>query len=269
MSSIYLQKTNNRKEFIVKVLKEIEGELKTAKKVLLKPNIVSFEPYPTTTHPEVLESCLKFLLNFKPRSEISLLWGKKEVLVADGPAPDAGSSKKIIEEHPLKKVCDKFQLSLVNLCSEPMKEIKTKSFEFKISAIPFEYDFIISLPVLKSHSTTGITGALKNQFGLLSPKDRIAFHALPWKNLHKAIAEINLVIKPNFWIVDAVQTLINTNEIRHGGKLKELGYMLAGKDPVSLDIEGLKLLQKVDPGLKDKKPEDILHLKYAIDLGVS
>ena len=280
MDSIYLQKTGNRKEFVAKILKEIEEELKGAKKILLKPNIVSFEPYPTTTHPEVLEACLEFFLGLKTRSRnlehknkvwhgarISLR-GKKEVLVADGPAPDAGSSKKIIAEHPLNKICDKFQLPLVNLCLEPMKKIKTKSFEFKISTIPFEYDFIISLPVLKSHGATGITGALKNQFGLIAPKDRIIFHTVPWKDIHKAIAELNLAIKPNFWIVDAVQTLINANEVRHGGKFKELGYMLAGKDPVSLDIEGLKLLQKVDPGLKDKKPEDILHLKYAIDLGV-
>ena len=257
MSLIYIQKTQNRKEFVAKVLKEIEGELMGAKKILLKPNIVSFEPYPTTTHPEVLETCLEFLLNLK-----------KEVSVADGPAPDAGNPKKIIENHPLKKVCDKFQLPLVDLCSGPMKKIKTQSSEFKISTIPFEYDFIISLPVLKSHNDCGITAALKNQFGLLAAKDRMTFHALPWKDIHKVIAEINLVIKPNFWIADAIQTIIVTNEIRHGGKLRKLGYMLAGKDPVSLDIEGLKLLQKVDPGLKDKRPEDILHLKYAIELGV-
>jgi len=257
MSLVFLQKTENRKEFVGKLLKEIEEELNKAKRILLKPNIVSFEPYPTTTHPEVLESCLEFILNLK-----------KEVLVADGPAPDAGNSKKIISEHPLKKVCDKFGTPLVDLSSGLTKKIKTKSFEFNFSTIPFDADFIISLPVLKSHGTTGITGALKNQFGLISPKNRIMLHTLPWKNIHKAIAEINLVAKPNFWIVDAIQTLIITNEIRHGGKIKELGYMLAGKDPVSLDIEGLKLLQAVDPGLKDKKPEDILHLKYAIELGV-
>lgn len=254
---VYLQETKNQREFVFKVLKLFEKKLKRAKKILLKPNIVSFEPYPTTTHPEVLAGCLEFLLGLK-----------KEILVTDGPAPDAGNSKKIIAEHPLKKVCDKYQIPLIDLCSGPMKKIKTPSFEFKISTLFFEFDFIISLPVLKSHNTTSITGALKNQFGLLSPKDRIILHTLPWKDIHKAIAEINLVTKPNFWIVDAIKTLISTNEIRHGGKLQDLGYILAGKDPVSLDIVGLKLLQKVDPGLRNKKPEDIPHLKYAIDLGV-
>ena len=256
MGLVYLQKTKNRKEFTIKALEKIKEGLVEAKKILLKPNIVSFEPYPTTTHPEVLETCLGFILNLG-----------KEVLVADGPAPDAGNSQKIIEEHPLKKVCDKFQLPLVDLCSGPMKETKTKVSELKISTIPFEYDFIISLPVLKSHEGCTITGALKNQFGLLAGKDRIMLHAAPWKDIHKVIAEINLIAKPNFWIVDAIQTIIVTNEIRHGGKAKELGYMLAGKDPVSLDVEGLKLLKTVDPDLKDKRPEDVLHLKYAIEFG--
>lgn len=257
MSIVYLQKTKNRREFIFKVLEEIKEELKGAKKILLKPNIVSFEPYPATTHPEVLSSCLEFIFNLK-----------KEVLVGDGPAPDAGDSKKIIKNHPLKEVCDKFKIPLIDLCSSEMKKIKTDSFQVKVSAIPYECDYIISLPVLKSHDGCGITGALKNQFGLLSQKDRIKFHALPWKNIHKLIAELNSVFKINFWIVDAIETIIITNEVRHGGKVREMGFLLAGRDPVSLDIEGLKLLKEFDPNLKDKKPEDILHLKYAIDLGI-
>ncbi len=259
MSLIFLQKTQNRKKFVQEVFTkaEIKKELVRVKRVLLKPNIVSFEPYPTTTHPEVLEACLEFILNLD-----------KKVLVGDGPAPDAGSSKKIIETHPLREVCTKFGLPLIDLSSGPMKKIKTRTFELNFSTIPFEVDYIISLPVLKSHGTTGITGALKNQFGLISPKDRIILHVSPWKDIHKAIAEINLIIKSNCWIVDAIQTLIDTNEIRHGGKIRELGYMLAGKDPVALDLEGLKLLQKIDPKLSNKKPEDIPHLKYAINLDV-
>lgn len=253
MSLVYLQKTQDRKGFVKKVLNGIEEDLKKAKKILLKPNIVSFEPYPTTTHPEVLEACLKFLLDLN-----------KEVLVADGPAFDAGSSEKIIENHPLKKTSDQFNIPLINLNAQKMRKVKTESFELELSTLPLDYDFIISLPVLKSHGECGLTGALKNQYGLLSPRDKARLHGM---NIHKAIAELNQIFKVNFWIVDAVKTLINTNEVRHGGKLRDLGFMLAGKDPVSLDIEGLRLLKKVDPNLKNKNSEDILHLKHAIDLG--
>ncbi len=68
--------------------------------------------------------------------------------------------------------------------------------------------------------------------------------------------------------MDGVQTIINTNELRHGGKLRAMGYMLAGDDPVSLDALGLELLGKVEPRLRRKRIKDVLHLRYAAELGV-
>jgi len=130
----------------------------------------------------------------------------------------------------------------------------------------FEYGFIISLPVLKSHSICGLTGALKNQLGFLSVAEKGQLH---WgRDVHKTIAELNRVVKPDLYVVDAVQTLITTNEVRHGGQPRKLGYMLAGTDPVSLDVAGLELLKEVEPKLRDKHFNDILHLKYAVNLGI-
>ncbi len=257
-ANVYLQKSKNREKFVREVFEkfEIKKELKETKRVLLKPNIVSFEPYPTTTSPEMLKILLELLLE-----------QKKEVVVADAPAFDAGPSGEIIENHPLKKICDEFGVEMVNLNTQEFKKVKSPSFQLNVSTFPFQFDFIVSLPVLKSHSTTGITGALKNQFGLLDSEQRVKLHLpLPRQDIHKAIAELNLIFKIDLWIVDAIETLIKTNEVRHGGEKKELGYMLAGRDPVALDTEGLKLLKKVDPNLRDKSPEDILHLKWAIDL---
>jgi uncharacterized protein (DUF362 family) len=260
MALLYLKKTEDRESSVREILerKEIRKEIEKAKKILLKPNIVSFESYPTTTHPELLEALLEILLGWQ-----------KEVLIADGPAFDAGPSRKVIESHSLRKVCKRFGLPLIDLNSGKMRKVKTESFNLEMAILPFEVDYIISLPVLKSHSICGLTGALKNQFGLLSPREKKNLHLLPWKNLHLAIAEINKVIRCNLWIVDAIETLIFAQERRHGGKVRKLGWMLAGKDPLLLDIEGLKLLQKVEPRLKDKTLEDILHLKFAKDLMIS
>lgn len=252
---VFVQKTRDREEFVKKVFeKELGESIKKAKNILLKPNIVSSEPYPTTTHPETLRTCVEILLNLG-----------KEVLVADGPAFDAGESQEVIDNHPLKEVYERFKLKLINLDKGPFKRVKTKSFVFNIASLAFEVDFIISLPVLKSHGTTGITGALKNQYGFLSLQDKPRLHR---KNIHRAIAELNQIIGVDFWIVDAIETLIGTNEIRHGGKRRKLGYMLAGRDPVKLDTEGVKLLKEVDPNLIEKSPEDIPHLKWGIELGL-
>ncbi len=66
---------------------------------------------------------------------------------------------------------------------------------------------------------------------------------LGFKDIDRGIAEINAVAKPDLFIVDAVQTLIDAQELRHGGKLKDLGYMLGGTDPVSLDSFGFRLFR--------------------------
>ena len=47
-----------------------------------------------------------------------------------------------------------------------------------------------------------------------------------------------------------------------------LGYMLAGTDPVSLDVVGLELLKEVEPKLRGKHFDDIPHLRDAVNLGV-
>ncbi|MEE9323192.1 MAG: DUF362 domain-containing protein, partial [Candidatus Aenigmarchaeota archaeon] len=179
------------------------------------------------------------------------------------------------------------------------KKVRTKSgFTLNVSKVALDCDYMISLPVMKTHCirNIGITGALKNNFGLLSAKDRILLHSvggLPFSAVRKilrdksekpvklmkkilrikrdinlAIAELNVIRKPDLFIVDMVDTLVKANEVRHGGIQKHVGLMFAGKDPVSLDCFGLEILKKFDPGLKGKKPEDIPSINYALRLGV-
>ncbi len=204
---IYLRETQNREKFVNDVLVlEINKQIQNIKKVLIKPNIVSQESYPSTTHPLVLKTCLAYFRDHK-----------KDVVVADGPAPDAGDSKKLLDNHELKRICDSFNVPLLDLIKSEMKTIEIEDFVLELSSIPFQYDFILSLPVLKSHSICQFTGALKNQFGLLSRRSRIKLHR-GGRDVDRVIALINTVIKPNFYIMDAVETLINTNELRHGGE---------------------------------------------------
>ena len=256
MGFVYLQRGEDREAFVRKAFQQFNIQNEAAgKRVLLKPNIVSHEPYPTTTHPATVEACLKLLQGVA-----------REIVVADGPAWDAGDAESIIEEHVLKKSCEKFGVPLVDLFAQGTKKVRTRSLELEISLMAFEYDLIISLPVLKVHSICDLTGALKNHLGFVSTADKKRLHE--GLDVNKVIAELNEVIKPDLHIVDGVQTIVNTNEIRHGGRVEAMGYMLAGSDPVSLDALGLELLRKVEPGLRRKRINNVLHLRYAIELGV-
>jgi uncharacterized protein (DUF362 family) len=102
----------------------------------------------------------------------------------------------------------------------------SRGYKFRMSALPLECDLVISLPVLKVHNTLGVSGALKNQFGYLSRRDRILTHARI-KSITKGIAEVNAAVPKSLFIVDAVETMVKAQECRHGGCAAPLGVFSA------------------------------------------
>ena len=255
---VYLAETEDRTSFVKWVLQKFQTDFTHPQKlkVLVKPNIVSHETYPTTTHPQVLASVLDFLVKCGC-----------QVVVADGPAFDAGDSERIIANHPLRQVCHERGIELQNLHKQGFKKVKAESMSLEISNLALNSDYIISLPVLKPHGHCHMTGALKNQFGFLRNRERLMMHARI-KSLSKGIAEVNRIVRPNLFIVDAIKTYRRANERRHGGIEVRLGYMLAGRDPVALDSLGLKLLKSVETSLYDEHPENIAYIAHAIQLGL-
>ena len=126
---------------------------------------------------------------------------------------------------------------------------------------------MISIPVLKVHGTVGLSGALKNQFGYLSRKDRLLMHCKV-KNINKGIAEVNAAVSTNLFIVDGVETMVKAQECRHGGCPTQLNAMMAGNDPVSLDLFGLQLLKRLEPKFEDKKNQAMRYIEYAASYGL-
>jgi uncharacterized protein (DUF362 family) len=255
MSTVYFSQNGNRVHFVNQVLEIYKSSFQKAKKVFLKPNIVSYEPYPTTTHPEVLEAVLKRLNGCK-------------VVVGDAPAIDAGRSSRILKKSPLREICERYSIKLVNLYSEKMKTIQSsRGYKMTVSVLPLDCDFVISLPVLKIHGMVGLSGALKNQFGYLSRQDRLLMHCKV-KDIHKGIAEVNIAVPTNLFIVDAVETMIKAQECRHGGCPAKLNTMIAGTDPVSIDLFGLQLLRRLEPEFEHKKNQALKHIELASSYGL-
>jgi len=259
-STLYFSRTGDRREFVKRVLDKFSDRIQTARNFLIKPNLVSADPYPTTTHPEVLDSVLDYLSG-------------KSVVVGDGPAADAGSSKNIVKNSPLQDICRRHHVALVDLHETASQWVRVPRglWWFRIYSLPVKTDFVISLPVLKAHSHCHITGALKNQFGYLPRRERFFIHGfdtLGFSVLGRGIAAVNLIAKPDLFIMDAVKTLIGCQEKRHGGRERDLGYMLASSDPVALDTYGLSLMKGVDPRLEETRFKDVYHLKYSMEYGV-
>ena len=115
--------------------------------------------------------------------------------------------------------------------------------------------FIISLPVLKDHSFTKTTIAMKNMFGIAPGK----YYSGSWNKskLHspstdKSVVDICTYKKPDLSIVDASVAL---KGMHLAGTHKKLDLILAGFDPVAVDTVGSELL--------GHNPKNLEYLKLA------
>ena len=258
---IYVSLSDDRQKFVKKIFDLFHDEIAAKQRILVKPNIVSAEGYPTTTHPDMLEAVC---------SELRRIG--KDFFVGDGPAVDV-NSRAVLKKTALNEVCRKFELEIINFNKVGTERVKRAGdgwIAYSLCRIPLECDYVISLPVLKIHGRKkiGLTSALKNQFGYLSKAGRIACH-LGLRNIHKAIAGINVLAKPDLFIVDAVEVLLGANEVRHGGRRERLGILYGGQDPVSLDCYGFRLLQeKGDAEITSRSPKDIPYIRLATELKI-
>ena len=100
----------------------------------------------------------------------------------------------------------------------------------------WEADFLINLPVLKSHCQTTMTCALKNCKGCLPDREKRRFHT---EGLMKPIAALAAALCPNLTIVDSICGDLNFEE---GGTPVHTNRMYLGTDPVQIDAYGCRLM---------------------------
>jgi uncharacterized protein (DUF362 family) len=108
-----------------------------------------------------------------------------------------------------------------------------------IANIALEAKLIVNLPVLKGHTITRMTGAVKNLFGLVRKDTRRYLHS---HHLEPSIAAIARRLSHAVHFVDARRHL----ERAVFAQPRPLGYALASADPFAVDHFGSRLLG-VDP----------------------
>jgi len=98
-----------------------------------------------------------------------------------------------------------------------------------------DFDAVLSIPKLKTHMLTKITGAVKNSYGLVPGNAKSNFHGdypSPRK-MADFIARIYGIRKPDFIVMDAVVSM--EGEGPSSGEPVNTGLLLAGCDAAALD----------------------------------
>lgn len=103
-----------------------------------------------------------------------------------------------------------------------------------ISKSLMEADCYISVPKLKTHSQTLMTGAIKNQQGCLKSYDKVQFHG---KDLAAKLTDLYRILRPKLTIMDAIWVLEGQGPLSFFPEdlVKDMNVILVGQDCVALD----------------------------------
>ncbi|MCS7286962.1 MAG: DUF362 domain-containing protein [Anaerolineae bacterium] len=233
--SIYEADAQDVGRVIARVFDAFEVDVKD-KRVLIKPNIVAGLPpeHGATTHPAVVSALVKECLRR----------GASRVTVGDNPGGVEKDSRATAQKAGLVEASHGCFVRL----SEKVTEVLLPSAGVKapISSAVLEADFLINVPVMKTHVFTTITGAVKNLYGYVAGTAKARLHlAAPTRRQFSALlADIYALRPPDLVIMDALRVM-EGNGPTHG-QARPLGKILAGKDGVAVDAVACRMMG-VDP----------------------
>jgi uncharacterized protein (DUF362 family) len=252
---------DNLKEAILEAVNSIGGFgkfVETGDTVLLKPNFNTADPFPASTDPEFLKAVVELVYDY----------GAKLVMIGESSTMTL-NTRKVMEKLGIFDLL-KMKLSPRIYVFEEgewiKKEIPNGKY-LKGVSVPIlldKVDKLILLPCLKTHCYAQFTGALKLAIGFMKPSQRVSLHL---RHLQEKIAELNKIINPNLIIMDGRKCFINKGPSE--GELREPNLILASANRVSIDIEGIKIIQSYkDNSLAGIDPRQLPQIKYAVEIGV-
>lgn len=107
-----------------------------------------------------------------------------------------------------------------------------------VSRFYHEVDRVINLPVVKHHSLSKCTIAMKNWYGVLGGR-RNRLH----QEINASIADLSAAVRPTLTITDATRVLVRNGPT--GGNLSDVSIedtIIAGLDEVALDAYAIQFL---------------------------
>ncbi len=166
-------------------------KLEKAQLALVKPNVCGFH------HPslDLLSSVVEFLLS----SVESVVVGETRSMMHN---PEE-QFRRLGVNALLKRFNER--VKAVDLSDDEWVKVRVSNphvlKEIDIPKTVLDSDVLVNVPKVGTHSTTRLTRALKNLFGLLPQKNKfVEYHSLGITNV---IADIAQVVKPDLNVVDA------------------------------------------------------------------
>ena len=232
-----------RKKDIIQSVKtsiELAGGLKIQKNstVLIRPNANTADYPPGSTNPEVLKGAIRAVKEYDPAK---IIVAEKSMTTLD--------TIKVMKYLGLYQAAESEGVDeILSFDDVEWKKVRHKDAKswphgFSVPVILDTIDYMIALPIVKTHWTALFTMGLKSQISITSDFDRRQLpHGQDNDELFgNMIAEANLVNKPDFYISDATKCFVTDGP--NVGTIREPGIVIATNDVIANYVVGLGLLK--------------------------
>lgn len=230
------------------------------KTVLVKPNVVSGSPSPTTTSPDLVAAVVRLLYR----------QGAREVVVGDMSALLTRATLKNMKKCGIRQAAEGAGARVVAFEDYGWIEVALPGARYLKKAYVTEWlyrtDLFVNLPVIKTHRSASYSICLKNFIGCTHLKQRP--YLVDHDHWEELVAEFNLACRPDLNIVDGTVAMIEGGPWE--GTPAPTGIVIASGDRVAADVIGLGMIRSFGRWqmVTEKGVWDQRQIRHALLLGL-
>lgn len=224
-------------------------------KVFIKPNIVFWTkdvPFPkwgVITTSRVVEDMVVLL---KER-------GIDDITIGEGMITSTPKDRKTpahaFENLGYTILKKRYGIKYINVFERPFEKVDCGAgVVLNFNTDILHNDFVVNLPVLKTHNQTKVSLGIKNLKGIIDINSRKKSHSAdPKKDLNYHVARLANKMPPMFTLLDGIYT--NERGPSFDGRIRRSNILIASTDILSADMVGARVL--------GYEPSDVPHLVHA------
>lgn len=241
----------------IELLGGINEVISDGDKVTIKPNLNTADPYPASSDPDFI----------KALGEVILEAGASKLEIVDSSRMRL-STRTIAEEIGLDKVAESLDANLIFLEEHEWVKVDFPRGKYMksghIGKPLLDIQKLIVAPCIKTHFLARFTGSMKGFVGWVRARDRMKMHA---RRLEYKIADLASYFNPDLIVMDARTCFVTGGPV--SGTISSPGVLLASGDMVSIDVEGVKLIQSCNAENKlDMDVWELPQIKRAVEIGI-
>ena len=216
-------------------------------KVFIKPNIVfwtrtvNFPKWGVITTSRVIEDMVVLL---KECGIDDITIGEGTVTMAPKDMATPAHAFESLGYGELKK---RYGVKYINVFERPFEKVDLgDGIALSFNTDILRSDFVVDIPVMKSHNQTVVSLGIKNLKGMIDIKSRKLCHSADIeKDLNFMVARLADKMPPMLTLLDGIYT--NERGPSFDGRIRRSNLLVASSDVLSADLVGAKILGYAGP----------------------